>query len=122
MMAVEIIAESISVLPEYALVPIAFQVESRFRIEPIEGGLGGLAFEAGLLRRGPGLGSRRVGTARRTCGGRCPPYATRGEWIAPGAQTLFGYALVRETLFRSGRGGGTGRRVETECFVRHVQG
>src|SRR5437667_175573 len=40
----------------------------------------------------------------------------------PRAQTLFGNALVRETLFRSGRGGGTGRRVETECFVRHVQG
>ena len=39
----------------------------------------------------------------------------------PRAQTLFGNALVRETLFRSGRGGQTGRRVETECFVRHVQ-
>lgn len=42
-MAVEVIEQPVSVLPEYSRVPIAFWVESRFRVEPIEGGLGGLA-------------------------------------------------------------------------------
>ncbi len=35
--------EAITVLPEYGKVPIAFRVESRFRIEPILRGIGGLA-------------------------------------------------------------------------------
>jgi GNAT superfamily N-acetyltransferase len=42
-MAVEVIEEPIAVLPEHGTVPIAFRVESRFRIEPILSGLGGLA-------------------------------------------------------------------------------
>src|ERR1051326_2857190 len=42
-MEIEIIEESINILPDYARVPIAFRVESRFRIVPIENGLGGLA-------------------------------------------------------------------------------
>ncbi len=41
-MDVEIIEESTAYLSEYARVPIAFLVTSRLRIEPIEGGLGGL--------------------------------------------------------------------------------
>jgi len=39
---VEVIEESVAALPEYGRVPIAFRVESRFRVEPIRGGLGGL--------------------------------------------------------------------------------
>ena len=30
--------------PEYASIPISYQVESMFRIEPVDGGLGGLTF------------------------------------------------------------------------------
>ncbi len=41
-MTVEVINESVAMLPEYGGVPIAFRVESRFRIEPIQSGLGGL--------------------------------------------------------------------------------
>ena len=40
-MTAEIIEESISVLPQYENIPIAFRVLSRFRIEPSEHGLGG---------------------------------------------------------------------------------
>jgi ribosomal protein S18 acetylase RimI-like enzyme len=43
-MIIEIVEEPISVLPEYESVPIAFQVLSRFRVEPVENGLGGLHF------------------------------------------------------------------------------
>jgi ribosomal protein S18 acetylase RimI-like enzyme len=43
-MTVEVVEESIAVLPEYGSVPIAFRVETRFRIEPIHRGLGGLRF------------------------------------------------------------------------------
>ena len=42
-MAVEVTEEPITALPEYGDVPIAFRVESRFRAEPVQGGLGGLA-------------------------------------------------------------------------------
>lgn len=41
-MAIEIIEESAGELPEYEKVPIAFRVESRFIVVPIENGLGGL--------------------------------------------------------------------------------
>ncbi len=41
-MTIEVIEESIAVLPEYGRVPIAFRVESRFRVEPVRSGLGGL--------------------------------------------------------------------------------
>jgi len=39
---VKVIEESAAVLPDYAGIPIAFRVASRFRVEPIQGGLGGL--------------------------------------------------------------------------------
>ena len=42
-MAIEIIEETAKTLPEYAQMPIAFTVRSRYRVEPILGGLGGLA-------------------------------------------------------------------------------
>jgi ribosomal protein S18 acetylase RimI-like enzyme len=42
--AVEIIEEPVSALPEYEAVPIAFRVESCFDVLPIDGGLGGLRF------------------------------------------------------------------------------
>ena len=42
MTAAEIIEENVSVLPEYIRVPISFQVKSRFRVEPVQNGLGGL--------------------------------------------------------------------------------
>lgn len=38
----EVIEESVAVLPEYGRVPIAFRVESRLRVETIRSGLGGL--------------------------------------------------------------------------------
>lgn len=41
-MTVEIREETAAALPEYSRVPIAFWVESRFRVEPVLGGLGGL--------------------------------------------------------------------------------
>jgi len=40
--AIEIVEEHPGVLPEYGQVPIAFAVESRFRLEPVDRGLGGL--------------------------------------------------------------------------------
>lgn len=43
-MAVEIIEEPVSALPEYGEVPIAFRVTSHFEIAPINQGLGGLKF------------------------------------------------------------------------------
>jgi hypothetical protein len=39
---VRVVEESVAVLPEYGRVPIAFRVETRFRVEPIRSGLGGL--------------------------------------------------------------------------------
>jgi ribosomal protein S18 acetylase RimI-like enzyme len=39
---VDVVEESVAVLPHYGSVPIAFRVESRFRVECIRGGLGGL--------------------------------------------------------------------------------
>ena len=41
-MGVEVREESVSALMEYACVLIAFRVESRLRVEPVDGGLGGL--------------------------------------------------------------------------------
>lgn len=41
-MTVEVAEESVAVLPDYGRVPIAFRVGSRFRVEPVRGGLGGL--------------------------------------------------------------------------------
>jgi GNAT superfamily N-acetyltransferase len=43
---VEVVEESVAVLPAYGRVPIAFRVESRFRVEPIRSGLGGLLLVA----------------------------------------------------------------------------
>ena len=43
-MNIEIREESAVSLPQYAQVPIAFCVESHFRVESVEGGLGGLRF------------------------------------------------------------------------------
>jgi GNAT superfamily N-acetyltransferase len=43
-MSIEIVEQSEAVLPEYSRVPIAFRVESRFRIEVLQRGLGGLLF------------------------------------------------------------------------------
>ena len=42
-MKIEMIEESEEALPEYARIPIAFTVRSRYRVEPISGGLGGLS-------------------------------------------------------------------------------
>jgi GNAT superfamily N-acetyltransferase len=42
-MSIEVIAESIAALKEYALVPIAFRVERQYRVECLRQGLGGLA-------------------------------------------------------------------------------
>lgn len=42
-MTIEIIAEPIAALPEYETVPIAFRVESRLLITPLNSGLGGLS-------------------------------------------------------------------------------
>jgi GNAT superfamily N-acetyltransferase len=42
--AIEIIEEPVSALPQYAEVPIAFRVTSHFEIEPTDQGLGGLRF------------------------------------------------------------------------------
>ena len=42
-MTIRIVEEVVSVLPDYARIPIAFTVNSRFRVEPIAEGLGGLA-------------------------------------------------------------------------------
>lgn len=39
----KVLVEAITVLSEYGKVPIAFRVTSRFRVEPIQSGLGGLA-------------------------------------------------------------------------------
>ena len=41
-MDIEIVEESAEVLPEYGQVPIAFMVQSRLRVETVDGGLGGL--------------------------------------------------------------------------------
>ena len=41
-MPVRVVEEAASALPEYGQVPIAFRVEFRFRVEPVQGGLGGL--------------------------------------------------------------------------------
>ncbi len=43
-MSIEIIEEPLAALPEYESVPIAFRVESRFLVMPVDGGLGGLRF------------------------------------------------------------------------------
>lgn len=43
-MNIEIIEESVAALPEYEKVPIAFRVQSRFLIVPVQNGLGGLKF------------------------------------------------------------------------------
>lgn len=43
-MKVEIIEEAVAALPQYEKVPIAFRVESRFLVTPIDSGLGGLRF------------------------------------------------------------------------------
>lgn len=43
-MPIEIVEESVDVLPEYEKVPIAFRVQSRFLVVPIQDGLGGLQF------------------------------------------------------------------------------
>jgi GNAT superfamily N-acetyltransferase len=37
-----VVEESADALPSYGAVPIAFRVETRFRVEPVRGGLGGL--------------------------------------------------------------------------------
>jgi hypothetical protein len=42
MKEMQIFEESTSALPDYGTIPIAFQVESRFRVETIHQGLGGL--------------------------------------------------------------------------------
>jgi streptothricin acetyltransferase len=42
--AVEVVDEQVSALPEYQKVPIAFRVESKFDIVPIDSGLGGIRF------------------------------------------------------------------------------
>lgn len=42
-MAIEIREETAAALSDYAHVPIAFWVKTRFRVDPIQGGLGGLA-------------------------------------------------------------------------------
>src|SRR5579871_451438 len=42
-MPIEVRAESIAALPEYAQVPISFRVETRLRVELLQGGLGGIA-------------------------------------------------------------------------------
>ena len=42
-MTVEIREETAAALPEYSRVPIAFLVKSRFRVDLVRGGLGGLA-------------------------------------------------------------------------------
>lgn len=39
--------ESIDVLPEYGRVPIALEVKSRFRVEPVANGLGGIQLVEG---------------------------------------------------------------------------
>ena len=39
---IEIVEESVEALPEYGEISIAFTVETRLRVEPIDGGLGGL--------------------------------------------------------------------------------
>ena len=39
---IEIVEESVEALPEYGKISIAFTVETRLRVEPIDGGLGGL--------------------------------------------------------------------------------
>lgn len=49
-MLIEIIEESITDLPQYEKVSIAFRVETRFRITPIENGLGGLIFTEEAVR------------------------------------------------------------------------
>jgi GNAT superfamily N-acetyltransferase len=41
-MSIQIVEESVSVLPDYGTVSPAFLVEARFAVDPIEGGLGGL--------------------------------------------------------------------------------
>ena len=43
MLDVKVILESAPFLAEYGKVPISFRVESRYRVEPIQSGLGGLA-------------------------------------------------------------------------------
>lgn len=42
-MAVEVLAQTSAILADYGCVPIAFRVESRFRVETIDNGLGGMA-------------------------------------------------------------------------------
>jgi GNAT superfamily N-acetyltransferase len=44
-MQVKIIEESVEMLAAYSQVPIAFQVETRFRVDPIDNGLGGIRFQ-----------------------------------------------------------------------------
>lgn len=43
-MTIEIVEESVDMLPEYCHVSIAFRVESHLRVEAIDGCLGGLRF------------------------------------------------------------------------------
>lgn len=43
-MSIEIIEESLAILSQYEKVPIAFRVETRFLVSPINNGLGGLTF------------------------------------------------------------------------------
>ena len=42
-MAIKVTESDVSVLPEYGRVPITFRVDCIFRVEPIDGGLGGLS-------------------------------------------------------------------------------
>jgi len=48
-MCVEVREETVAALPEYSRVPIAFWVKSRFRVDLIRGGLGGLTLVEELV-------------------------------------------------------------------------
>ncbi|HOD39858.1 MAG TPA: GNAT family N-acetyltransferase [Candidatus Wallbacteria bacterium] len=50
-MNIDIIEESVEVLPQYALIPISFQVETVFRVEAIQNGLGGFLLHEEKLEK-----------------------------------------------------------------------
>lgn len=51
MSGIEIVEESVEVLPEYGRIPISFEVRSVFDVELVEGGLGGFRFVERVVER-----------------------------------------------------------------------
>ena len=135
-MTVDVVEESIAALAEYGSVPIAFLVESRFRIEPIQSGLGGLALVEepvvpyikdydGIAGEGPscwrdcweishwGVLSAFDGTKR--VGGAAVAWKTEGLHLLEGREDLA--ALWDLRVHPDYRGKGVGHRLFTDALA-----